>query len=46
MFSERTLTLYLLSELTSEHNVTQMLRNFSAAASQKTKIAANGRFNY
>ena len=35
MFSEHTLDLYLFSGLTSEHNVTQMLSKFSAAASHK-----------
>ena len=40
MFSERTLDLYLLRGLTSEHNVTQMLRKFSAAASHIILFAA------
>ena len=40
MFSERTLDLYLLSGLTSEHNVTQMLSKFSAAASHIILFAA------
>ena len=40
MFSERTLDLYLFSVLTSEHNVTQMLSKFSAAASHIILFAA------
>ena len=40
MFSERTLDLYLLSGLTSEHNVTPMLSKFSAAASHIILFAA------
>ena len=41
MFSERTLDLFLFSELTSEHNVTQMLSKFSAAASHYIIAATN-----
>ena len=40
MFAERTLDLHLLSGLTSEHNVTQMLSKFSAAASHIILFAA------
>ena len=40
MFLERTLDLYLLSGLTSEHNVTQMLSKFLAAASHIILFAA------
>ena len=40
MFSERTLDLYLLSGLTSEHNVTQMLSRLSVAASHIILFAA------
>ena len=40
MFSERTLYLYLLSGLTSEHNVTQMLSKFSADVSHIILLAA------
>ena len=39
-FSERTMDLYLLSGLTSEHNITQMVCKFSAAASHIILFAA------